>query len=72
MGSRRSVLVRVAKVGNRLEEMGVRAALAASVLWLASGCGARPSAGADASAGGAKSLVDNLKSMLPKPKAKAA
>jgi len=29
-------------------------------------------AGADASAGGAKSLVDNLKSMLPKPKAKAA
>ena len=30
------------------------------------------SAGADASAGGAKSLVDNLRSMLPKPKAKAA
>jgi pilus assembly protein CpaE len=29
-------------------------------------------AGADASAGGAKSLVDNLKSMLPKPKATAA
>jgi pilus assembly protein CpaE len=29
-------------------------------------------ASADASAGGAKSLVDNLKSMLPKPKAKAA
>jgi hypothetical protein len=29
-------------------------------------------AAAEASGGGAKSLVDNFRSMLPKPKAKAA